>query len=80
MLTHPHMMQPHHIEIKINNSVIDDVQQARFLGVIIDNKLRWHAHIEDIKNKISKVTGVIYKINSCNNYCQKSIYLSLAYP
>ena len=32
--------------------------------VIIDNKLTWHQHIENIKNKINKGLGILKKIVS----------------
>lgn len=81
MLSHSNMVHPPHLNIKINNLPIDEVQEAKFLGVIIDNKLRWKPHIDDIKCKISKITGIIYKIkNLCDEACLKNIYFTLEYP
>ena len=81
MLSHSNMTQPPRINIKINNSSIQEVQEAKFLGVIIDNKLRWKTHIQDIKCKVSKITGIVYRIrNLCDEPCLKRIYLTLAYP
>ena len=36
-------------------------RNTKFLGVIIDNKLRWSDHITYTKNKIAKSIGIIYK-------------------
>ena len=36
---------------------------VRFLGVIIDENLTWKNHIEVIENKISKNTGVLYRVS-----------------
>ena len=35
--------------------------KQNILGVIIDNKLTWHQHIENIKNKINKGLGILKK-------------------
>ena len=43
--------------IKINNRIIENVQFIRYLGVIIDNKLNFHNHIEYTVNKIAKKIG-----------------------
>ena len=42
------------IEIKRENSI-------KFLGVIIDENLRWKNHIQVVENKISKNIGVLYR-------------------
>ena len=36
--------------------------KAKYLGVIIDNKLTWCQHIENIKNKIIKGIGILKKM------------------
>ena len=51
-------------DLKINNFQIKRVQEARFLGVIIDEKLTWSAHIKAIKSKMSRYIGIMYKIKS----------------
>ena len=51
-------------KIYISNNAIDRSINTKFLGVIIDNKLNWAAHILYIKNKISKSIGIIYKIRN----------------
>ena len=47
--------------IHINGSSILEVDSAKFLGVIIDNKLNWLEHIKCISRKIAKGTGIIIK-------------------
>ena len=48
--------------LQIRNQNITSVNNTKFLGVIIDNKLTWLDHITFIKNKISKLIGIIIKI------------------
>ena len=50
------------LELKINNQVIEKVSEAKFLGVIIDEKLTWSAHINYLCKKIKCCTGVLNRI------------------
>jgi hypothetical protein len=50
------------IEIKINNQVLVEVSEAKYLGVYIDNKLSWSTHINNIKLRLSKGIGILAKI------------------
>ena len=51
-------------KILINNNIIDHTNNTKILGVIIDNKMNWSAHIHYIKNKISKSIGILFKIRN----------------
>ena len=51
-------------EIKIANIPIERKTEARFLGVIIDEKLTWSKHIETIKSKMSRYLGIMHKIRN----------------
>ena len=48
--------------LKISNIEIERVQQFNFLGLLLDNHLHWKLHIDHISSKISKVTGIMYKL------------------
>ena len=41
---------------------LDEVQSSPFVGVNIDNTLSWKQHIAEVKKKISRMTGVFYKL------------------
>ena len=47
--------------IHINGSSIQEVDDAKFLGIIIYNQLNWIEHIKCISRKIAKGTGIIIK-------------------
>ena len=52
-----------------------------FLGVIIDNKLKWSAHITYISKKISKGIGIILKARKVFNMeTLLSLYHTFVYP
>ena len=46
--------------IVINQTRIQEVKETKFLGVIIDNKLNWSAHISYISKKISNGIGLLF--------------------
>ena len=69
------------VNITIDNKLLSQTSSFIFLGTIIDNKLLWKSQIFNVASKISRLTGIIYKIrNSVTDDCLRQIYLSLAYP
>ena len=67
--------------ITINDYVLQEVFKTRFLGVVISKSLLWHNHITHLKDKLSKICGIMYLSKS---YLPKSamlsIYYALVYP
>ena len=67
-MSNSHCMVFHRRRRKINNgnilldtTILSQVTFTKFLGVILDDKLKWRHHISYIKNKISKGMGIILK-------------------
>ena len=59
----------------INGNQITEVNETKFLGVIIDNKLTWCPHIMYISKKIAKGIGIILKARKVfNNETLFSLY------
>lgn len=52
------------LSIKIRNTNIDRVNCATFLGIKIDDKLRFVDHVTDLSLKLSRASGVIYRLSS----------------
>ena len=48
--------------LTILNVPIERKTEARFLGVIIDESLKWSSHIKSVVSKISRYIGVMFKI------------------
>ena len=44
----------------MNNVILEEVQNIKFLGVIINNKLNWNDHKLYVKTKGSKSIGILY--------------------
>ena len=45
-------------EINVRDKTISRVFSTKFLGIIIDDQLKWLQHIQYIKNKVSKSVGI----------------------
>ena len=65
----------------IGTHSLEMVTSTKYLGVVLDNKLRFNLHIEDVCRKISKTAGMLYRLKF---YVPKNIllnlYYSLVYP
>ena len=64
------------INLSINNEKLKIVDMAKYLGVIIDNKLNWNEHIKAINLKLSKGIGLLSKIR---HFVPKTVLRSLYY-
>ena len=78
-----HYMVFHRSRRKINNgdilldtTILSQVPFTKFLGVILDDKLKWTHHISFIQNKISKGMGIILK---ARKVLKKKVLLQLYY-
>ena len=64
--------------VNLKNSIIEEQQTTSFLGVIIDNKLTWKAHIAHLCSKISKGIAILRLLRpSFPKHILKMIYMSL---
>ena len=50
------------LKIQMNNVEIDRVSEFNFLGVIVDEHITWKPHIEIIRVKISRIIGIMRKL------------------
>ena len=67
--------------LKINNNHITRVSSIKFLGVILDEQLKWKEHINYIKSKISKCLGIFTKAKKVlNKTSLVQLYYSFMYP
>ena len=63
-------------DVYINGEPLEFNNEAKYLGVILDNKLTWRQHIENIKNKNNKGLGIIKKMR---HFLKKDTLVSLFY-
>ena len=73
--------RPLSISISANGQTIQEVTETKFLGVIVDNKLNWNAHINYITKKISKSVSILKMVKyTFPSDILKSLYYTLIYP
>ena len=66
------------LHLIINNTVIKRVTHAKFLGVIIDEKLSWDQHIKDLKRKLYYALSTINRIKqNIPEHLYKDLYYTL---
>ena len=69
------------INLTINGIKLEQTNQTKFLGIIIDNKLTWKPHIDTLKRKLSKIIAILYKLKGLiNKESLQTLYCSLLFP
>ena len=72
------IFQSDNINIFLNGQDLEFVDFTKFLGVTIDDKLKYNKHIEEICSKISKSLGIIYGIRDfVPKSCLRNLYFNL---
>ena len=67
--------------IRVNGIEIERVYENKFLGVILDDKLCWKPHINNVKTKMSKTIAIFYKAKDVlNKKSLNTLYCSLLLP
>jgi len=56
---HPRKQYKHPVEVKVDNVSIKPLESTRYLGVIIDNQLKWRKHLDNIEKKIAPRIGLL---------------------
>lgn len=70
-----HDIVPH---MYINNSLVSQVNSYKYLGLTIDQNLKFNIHINELKCKAAQLAGVSYKIGKYLSYSSAlSFYFSL---
>ena len=64
------------VKLCINKVPIQQVDNTKFLGVIIDDNLNWSNHISYINSKIAKGIGIIWR---ARKFFSKSALINLYY-
>jgi len=51
-----------HCNLIVNEQTIEKANSCKYLGIIIDDELKWNLHIENSYKKIMKYTSIFYKL------------------
>ena len=54
----------HNLRLVIEGTEIQRTSEARFLGVLVDDKLKWSQHVKTLKSKMSRYVGIMYRVKS----------------
>jgi hypothetical protein len=64
-------------ELKLYNSLIKIVSEAKFLGLLFDNKLTFLPHIKMLKNKSLKALNILKFVSSTDWGADSTVLLNL---
>ena len=62
------------VNLNINKNNIKQVEAFEYLGVLLDNKLSWHEHIQKLQTKLAKFNGLVYRLR---NFVPRKILMML---
>ena len=51
------------ISFTLNHTIIHPSSTARYLGVLLDDKLKFDAHLTFLESKLSRSVGIIFKLS-----------------
>jgi hypothetical protein len=67
--------------LSVGNKKIFRVTNCKYLGLIIDESLKWELHIDYVYKKIIKYTSIFYKLRrSLSQNCLKKLYFAFVHP
>ena len=69
------------LSINLGNNTLTECDSSKFLGVMVDDKLKFKNHIDYISKKISKSIGILYKLSQLKMPFKvlKQLYYNLIY-
>ena len=63
--------------LTLNNLSIKRVNCIQYIGVLLDDKLSWKYHIQQLHEKLSKICGLIFRLrHNVPLYTRKLVYYS----
>ena len=67
--------------VTINGTELIEVESTKFLGVFIDNKLKWDKQIKHVQSKISKSISILFRVKDLlDTSALLTLYNSLVLP
>ena len=69
------------LTLKLNGTTIYESKKIKYLGLILDERLSWKAHINELGKTLARSVGILYKLRgNCPEYILKSIYFLFSNP
>ena len=64
--------------LRLNGVTIFESPKIKYLGIILDSRLSWKHHVNELCKKLGRSLGMIYKTRKlCNETSLRSLYFSL---
>ena len=63
--------------LKLNRTVLYESKKIKYLGLIVDDRLTWKFHVFELRKKLNRVIGIIYRLQKLS--CPRSVLLSIYY-
>ena len=71
----------HNLKISINDVALEQKQNTKYLGIIMDSNLNWKNHVHQISAKVSKRIGILSKLRYyLDRTILKQLYYAFLYP
>jgi hypothetical protein len=75
------IMVDYEFDVKMEYIKIQKVEFCKYLGIIIDENLKWSLQIESIYKKLVKFVGIFYKLrNHLPDWCSRTVYYAYVHP
>ncbi len=69
---------PHSFSYSLSGQVLEEVPEAKYLGVTISNDLEWSKHINVVSNKANaKIAFLRRNLKGCPEKLKQTAYFSL---
>jgi hypothetical protein len=74
LFKHPCKALDYNLKIKINGMKLYPSQHIKYLGVFLDQNLKWHKHVNELSLKLRRANGSLSKIR---HFVPKSVLVSI---
>ena len=65
-------------DIRINGCIVNEVTETKFLGIYVDNRLKWDTHVKSLIKRLRYLIFIFAKLNKImNKECLYMIYYAL---
>ena len=64
------------ISCKVDNMDLDEVSSFKYLGIVINNRLTWQDHVDQMFSKINKKLGLLKRIRYCLPLDARLVFLT----
>ena len=74
----PNVPLTNRITLTLAQTTIFESLKVKYLGIILDSRLTWKIHIDELCKKLGRTVGMLFKIrHQCNKNVLRSLYFSL---